>query len=352
MSSLYALHRSAARASAGRARLVSDANGEPFVSIARRRAGITVRIAFAACIVMLAAGCASTPPKQQGNLCAVFEQYPDWYDYARNSAEEWGTPVHILMAFVRHESSYRSNARPPREWFLFIRWDAHRRPRLRAGTRSGVGEYQQERGRLFRSRSDMEDALDFVGWYKPQDLAGSSVSPARMPTGSTLPTTRGGAVIGAAPGRTNPECSAPRSGCVRRPAPTSRSSRVARRGSAAIPGTRCGPCATDGAGDDGCDCEASVARAEGLGEGSGEVHLLHPVVPRDEHEDRRHVGERGEEPGAMPIPWLWAWNWRMFTPPKSSAPSSTRSGLQLATTTSASAIQPRPEVMFSTHSGV
>ena len=54
----------------------------------------------------------------------------------------------------------------------------------------------------------------------------------------------------------------------------------------------------------------------------------------------------------MPIPWLWAWNWRMFTPPKSSAPSSTRSGLQLATTTSANAIQPRPEVMFSTHSGV
>ena len=27
------------------------------------------------------------------------------------------------------------------------------------------GEYQDERGRLFRSRSDMEDALDFIGWY-------------------------------------------------------------------------------------------------------------------------------------------------------------------------------------------
>ena len=27
------------------------------------------------------------------------------------------------------------------------------------------GEYQAERGRLFRSRSDMADALDFIGWY-------------------------------------------------------------------------------------------------------------------------------------------------------------------------------------------
>ena len=27
------------------------------------------------------------------------------------------------------------------------------------------GEYKAERGRLFKSRSDMEDALDFIGWY-------------------------------------------------------------------------------------------------------------------------------------------------------------------------------------------
>ena len=27
------------------------------------------------------------------------------------------------------------------------------------------GEYKAERGGLFKSRSDMEDALDFIGWY-------------------------------------------------------------------------------------------------------------------------------------------------------------------------------------------
>ena len=71
-------------------------------------------------LALLAAGCAATPPTRQGNICHVFEQYPDWYDYARKSAERWGTPVHVQMSFVRHESSYRSDAKPPRRWFLFI----------------------------------------------------------------------------------------------------------------------------------------------------------------------------------------------------------------------------------------
>ena len=125
-----------------------------------------MRAAFLAGLAGLAAGCASTPPTRQADLCAVFEQHPDWYDYARDSAEEWGTPVHVLMSFVRHESSYRSDARPPFRWFLFI-------PLGRASSAKGYaqaqdpvwGEYQAERGRLFRSRSDMEDALDFIGWY-------------------------------------------------------------------------------------------------------------------------------------------------------------------------------------------
>ena len=122
---------------------------------------------LAAVFVALAAGCATTPPKRQGDLCEVFEQYPDWYDYARTSEKEWGTPIHVLMAFVRHESSYRSHAKPPFEWFLGIV------PLGRPSSAKGYaqaqdpvwGEYQAERGSLLRSRSDMKDALDFIGWY-------------------------------------------------------------------------------------------------------------------------------------------------------------------------------------------
>lgn len=123
------------------------------------------RLAVAALIVSLSA-CASAPPKHQHNLCSVFEQHPSWYDYARESAATWGTPIAIQMAFVRQESSYRENAKPPFEWFLFI-------PLGRPSSAKGYAqiqdpvwrEYRAERGSLFRSRADMEDALDFIGWY-------------------------------------------------------------------------------------------------------------------------------------------------------------------------------------------
>ncbi|NNL86335.1 MAG: hypothetical protein HKP27_11810 [Myxococcales bacterium] len=116
-----------------------------------------------ACVV---AGCATPPPSQHGNLCAVFGQYPSWYDYAEKAEKRWGTPKHIQLAFVQQESSFRSNAKPPFRWFLFI-------PLGRASSAKGYAqaqdavwdEYQAERGSLFRSRGDMEDALDFIGWY-------------------------------------------------------------------------------------------------------------------------------------------------------------------------------------------
>jgi hypothetical protein len=130
-------------------------------------------------IVLLASlsGCAASPPRQQHDLCAVFEQHPDWYDYARSSEKKWGVPAHILMAFVRHESSYRHNAKPDREWFLFI-------PLGRPSSAKGYAQvqdpawkdYRKETGGLLKSRSDMEDALDFIGWYnnKSNKLLGIS----------------------------------------------------------------------------------------------------------------------------------------------------------------------------------
>jgi len=86
-------------------------------------------------------------------------------------------PVNILMAFVRHESGYRKNAKPDYRWFLFI-------PLGRPSSAEGYAQiqdpawhdYKKETGGLFKSRSDMEDALDFIGWYndKSNKLLGIS----------------------------------------------------------------------------------------------------------------------------------------------------------------------------------
>ena len=126
-----------------------------------------------------AAACAPLPPREQHDLCAVFEQHPAWYDHARAAEQKWGVPAHILMAFVRHESAYRHDARPPFEWLLFI-------PLGRASSAAGYGQIQdpawedflkETGGGFFRSRGDMADALDFIGWYnaKSSRLLGISV---------------------------------------------------------------------------------------------------------------------------------------------------------------------------------
>ena len=131
----------------------------------RRQHGF--RIAAVAAILAVLAGCASAPPRHSDDLCAVFRQHPDWYDYAEHAQKRWGTPAYILMAFVRHESGYHARIRPKRHWFLgFI-------PLPRESSAYGYAqaqdpawnEYLKETGGWFKGRSDMEDALDFVGWY-------------------------------------------------------------------------------------------------------------------------------------------------------------------------------------------
>ncbi len=158
---------------AGRCRPASS--GIPFGPPVSRcwRFGAALVVAFA----LIAAGCATPTPRRQGDICQVFEQYPDWYDHARASASQWGTPVHVLMAFVHHESSYRSHAKPPRRWFLFIPLGRPSSAKGYAQAQNPVwGEYLAERGGLFRNRTDMEDALDFIGWYNHKTWRGLGIS--------------------------------------------------------------------------------------------------------------------------------------------------------------------------------
>ena len=111
-------------------------------------------------------GCATAPPHNSQSICQVFEQYPSWYRDARAAQKRWGTPVNVLMAFVQRESDFREKARPDRPHFLFI-------PLPRRSSAYGYAqaqdpvweEYKKANGRWFKNRKDMDDSLDFLGWY-------------------------------------------------------------------------------------------------------------------------------------------------------------------------------------------
>lgn len=131
-------------------------------------------------VIALTAGCASRslPPSTHNNICSIIDHDDGWFEAAHRSYRRWGTPIGTQLAFVRQESSFRHNARPPQRFFLgFI-------PLGRASSAYGFAQaldgtwddYRRDTQQLFASRSRKEDALDFIGWYNQQSLQRNQIA--------------------------------------------------------------------------------------------------------------------------------------------------------------------------------
>ena len=117
--------------------------------------------------VVLLAGCATKPPENVADICAIFEEKGGWYKAAKKSEKRWGTPIHVQMSIMKQESTFKFNAKPPRQKLLgFIPWT---RPSDAYGYAQALDStwkaYQKSTGRRFAERDDFDDAIDFVGWY-------------------------------------------------------------------------------------------------------------------------------------------------------------------------------------------
>lgn len=111
--------------------------------------------------------CATPPPQNTSNICAIFDEHRSWYHATAKASEKWGMPISIPISFMYQESSFRHNARPPMRYFLgFI-------PYGRGSSAYGYSQaqtpawndYVNENNRFFASRTNFADAVDFIGWY-------------------------------------------------------------------------------------------------------------------------------------------------------------------------------------------
>jgi hypothetical protein len=118
------------------------------------------------CLLTGLGGCA-TPPKNKGNICAIFEEKHGWYKDAKRASERWGSPIAVMMAMINKESGFESDAKPPRKRILWIF------PGPRHSSAYGYSQalkttwdaYRRETGNYGADRDDFGDAIDFVGWY-------------------------------------------------------------------------------------------------------------------------------------------------------------------------------------------
>jgi len=127
--------------------------------------------------LLILGGCATPPPKNPDDICEIFFEHRDWYDASKDMNKKWGTPIHVPIAMMYQESSFKHDARPPMEYFWFI-------PIGRASDAYGYAQaktmtwddYQRETDNRWASRDDFYDAIDFMGWftYKTQKINGVS----------------------------------------------------------------------------------------------------------------------------------------------------------------------------------
>ncbi|MBY7915039.1 hypothetical protein HPK20_02390 [Vibrio fluvialis] len=116
--------------------------------------------------LLLLAGCATSPPSKQNNLCEIFREKPQWYEDAVAMNDAWGTPIQIAMAIIKQESSFRHDAKPPKDYLMgFIPWG-------RVSSAYGYAQAQDPAWDDFQratdyggSRTNFDDSLMFIGWY-------------------------------------------------------------------------------------------------------------------------------------------------------------------------------------------
>ncbi|RFA30040.1 hypothetical protein CAI21_07440 [Alkalilimnicola ehrlichii] len=125
-----------------------------------------MRLSLILLALLMIGGCASTPPSNINNVCDIFAEKPHWQRAAERTERQWGVPVHVQMAIIHQESSFRARARPPRKRFLGI-------PTVRPSSAYGFAQakdgtwdwYREQTGRRFARRTRFAHATDFIGWY-------------------------------------------------------------------------------------------------------------------------------------------------------------------------------------------
>jgi len=118
-------------------------------------------------LLLLLGGCASTPPRNLNDGCAIFHEKSDWYEYANDSFKKWGVPVHVQLAIIWQESRFTAKAKAPKDTLLgFIPWGRKSSAYGYAQVKDDTWDwYIRSTGNSGADRDDFEDVTDFIGWY-------------------------------------------------------------------------------------------------------------------------------------------------------------------------------------------
>jgi len=121
-------------------------------------------------LLVFVAGCGSrefTAPRNLDDACSIVSQRPQYLRAMERTERRWGIPVAVQMATIYQESKFIGNARTPRRYTLGVipmgrQSSAYGYSQALDGT---WDEYLVEVGSRRKSRDNIDDATDFMGWY-------------------------------------------------------------------------------------------------------------------------------------------------------------------------------------------
>ena len=117
--------------------------------------------------ILMLGGCAVSPPRNTENACNMLAEKPGWFDAVKDASDSWNVSEGLILSFIRQESSFVADAKPPRTKILWVlpgprASSAYGYPQAKDGT---WGDYRRDTRSYLAKRDNFRDAVDFVGWY-------------------------------------------------------------------------------------------------------------------------------------------------------------------------------------------
>jgi len=121
-------------------------------------------------ILLILGSCGSreaSMPRNLDNACEILTERPYYARAFRATERKWGVQTHILMAMIYQESKFVADIRPPHQYALGVIPTGRQSSALgySQALNGTWAEYLEEQGRRGADRTNISDAVDFMGWY-------------------------------------------------------------------------------------------------------------------------------------------------------------------------------------------
>ena len=110
-------------------------------------------------VLIMLGGCAVSPPRNTENACNMLAEKPGWYDAVNDAADSWDVSEGLILSFIRQESSFVADAKPPRTKILWVyqalvQSSAYGYPQAKDGT---WGDYRRDTSSYLAERDNFRD---------------------------------------------------------------------------------------------------------------------------------------------------------------------------------------------------